>query len=291
MGFKGVSVNFSNGSGTDRPVVTAGPATTGDSAPLVTAHVSKAHPEAGPAVADVAFTQPDAPAATPLPLVGHSGEAVRDFLGLGPDRIDPDHLERHGVKVLPGLPNRRKAWFRLEALLAGERSADGFKAFLRRGYLSLRRLADSGLGRMSRFAAVGAFGTVLNLAIMAVMIGLGAHYLPAAIVATELTIVSNFLMQERLVFRDVRQSRPLWQRFLAGFGFNNLETLVRIPVLMLLVEVLAIPGVLAQAVTLAVAFLARFTFTSRFIYRVRPSAGTPVPGSTAPMTPAGVEVA
>lgn len=132
------------------------------------------------------------------------------------------------------------------------------------------------LGRMSRFAAVGAFGTVLNLAIMAVMLGMGTHYLVAALVATELTILSNFLMQERLVFSDMRDGRPFWQRLAASFGFNNVETLVRIPVLMLLVDLLLIPGLVAQAATLAAAFLVRFAFTSRVIYRVRPSASAPV---------------
>ncbi|MET4146421.1 putative flippase GtrA [Arthrobacter sp. UYCo732] len=132
------------------------------------------------------------------------------------------------------------------------------------------------VGRLSRFAAVGAFGTALNLAIMAVMLGLGTHYLVAAIVATELTILSNFLMQERLVFRDMREGRTFRQRILASFGFNNIETLVRMPVLVLLVDLLLIPGLVAQAATLAVAFLIRFAFTSRVIYRVRPVASRQV---------------
>jgi dolichol-phosphate mannosyltransferase len=129
---------------------------------------------------------------------------------------------------------------------------------------------------MSKFAAVGAFGTALNLAIMSVMLGVGTHYLVAAVVATELTILSNFLMQERLVFRDRRQGRPFWQRFAASFGFNNIETLVRMPLVALLVEVVLMPGVAAQALTLAFAFLARFAFTSRLIYQLRPSGSDPV---------------
>jgi dolichol-phosphate mannosyltransferase len=136
------------------------------------------------------------------------------------------------------------------------------------------------VGRMSRFAAVGVCGTVLNLAIMAMLLGLGSHYLLAAIVATELTILSNFLMQERLVFQDIHGGLPLWQRILAAFGFNNIETLVRIPVLVLLVSVLLVPGLVAQAATLAAAFLIRFAFTSRVIYRIRPDAGRPLPASS-----------
>lgn len=145
-----------------------------------------------------------------------------------------------------------------------------------RGRHFFRQLTGLWLGRMSRFAAVGAFGTVLNLGIMSVMLGVGTHYLVAAIVATELTILSNFLMHERLVFRDMREGRPFWQRLTAIFGFNNIETLVRMPLVALLVEFVLVPSVAAQAATLAVAFLIRFAFTSRVIYRIRPAAGRPV---------------
>jgi dolichol-phosphate mannosyltransferase len=160
---------------------------------------------------------------------------------------------------------------------------------MRAGRHSQKMTMSPMVGRMSRFAAVGAFGTVLNLGIMSVMLGLGTHYLVAAVVATELTILSNFLMQERLVFRDMREGRPLWQRFAANFGFNNIEALVRMPVLVLLVDLLLIPGLVAQATTLAVAFLVRFAFTSQVIYRVRPSASTPLLVPATATTPVGVE--
>jgi putative flippase GtrA len=148
-----------------------------------------------------------------------------------------------------------------------------------------RRLIDLLSSRMIRFAGVGAFGTVLNLAIMAAMQQAGAHYLLAAILATELTILTNFLMHERLVFDSAVASRPFWQRLLVSFGFNNLETLIRIPVLVLLVETLLVPGVLAQALTLAVAFVVRFIFTSRVIYKVRSAVGLPVATSLVPAIP------
>lgn len=142
-----------------------------------------------------------------------------------------------------------------------------------------RELPVAGLtfGPMARFAAVGAFGSVLNLVIMSVMLGGGTHYLLAAAVATELTILSNFLMQEQLVFRAMRQCRPLWQRLAASFGFNSAEALVRMPLVALLVELKLAPSVLAQALALAAAFLVRFVFTARVIYRVRPPAGEPMP--------------
>lgn len=155
--------------------------------------------------------------------------------------------------------------------------ADGSLQWTGRLWRSSRRT----LGRMSGFAVVGAFGAVLNLAIMAVLVNLGAHYLVAAVIATEFTILSNFLMHERLVFHDVRGGRPFLHRLFASLGFNNLEALARMPFLVILVDHLSMPSVTAQALTLAIAFLVRFGFTSKVIYRTRPaSAPTAQPGHT-----------
>jgi putative flippase GtrA len=130
-------------------------------------------------------------------------------------------------------------------------------------------LTDRAAGpiRMARFAAVGATGTVVNLGVMAALLAAGSHYVLAAIVAAEVSIVGNFLLQERFVFQDRRSASSLKRRFLQAVGFNNLEALARLPLLVLLVELLRTPEILAQALTLAVAFLLRFTFMSRVVYR------------------------
>jgi dolichol-phosphate mannosyltransferase len=123
--------------------------------------------------------------------------------------------------------------------------------------------------RLLRFATVGASGTVLNLAIMAVLMHRGMHYVLASVIAIEITIVTNFLLQERFVFRDHRAgAQPLWARFASSLGFNNAEAAIKVPVLIGLVELLSLHELLAQAVVLTGAFFLRFLFTSRVIYRV-----------------------
>ena len=123
--------------------------------------------------------------------------------------------------------------------------------------------------RIARFASVGAIGTVLNLAIMAALMRAGMHYVLAAIVAIEITIVTNFFLGERFVFRDQRGGRPRWVRLGSSLAFNNAEALVKVPVLIGLVELLAMNELLAQAAVLLAAFFLRFLFTSRIIYRTR----------------------
>jgi dolichol-phosphate mannosyltransferase len=122
--------------------------------------------------------------------------------------------------------------------------------------------------RITRFASVGALGTVLNLAIMAALMSADIHYVLAALVAIEITIVTNFLFGERFVFRDQRAGgRPMWVRLGSSLAFNNAEALVKVPLLMALVELLSIHELIAQATVLLAAFFLRFLFTTRVIYR------------------------
>ena len=124
------------------------------------------------------------------------------------------------------------------------------------------------MGRMSRFAAVGALGTLVNLVVMWLFIHLtGLHYVGAAVVATEVAVMHNFLMQERYVFdmRDGQHTRAA--RMAHFFTFNNVEMLVRTPLLVLLVSGVGLFSVLAQGLTLAAAFLVRFCWVTQVVYR------------------------
>jgi dolichol-phosphate mannosyltransferase len=116
---------------------------------------------------------------------------------------------------------------------------------------------------------------VVNLVLMwLLMRQAGMHYLAAAVVSTEIAILHNFLLQEWLVFRDLRDGRHGWRmRALHSVLYNNADTLVRLPLLALLVEVLGLHSVVAQALTLAAAFLARFFFVSTVVYGGRREAG------------------
>lgn len=129
------------------------------------------------------------------------------------------------------------------------------------------------MGRMSRFAAVGALGTVVNLLVMALLVHglIGINYVVAAVIAAEVSILHNFVLQERFVFRDMRDGVSSWRgRLTQHLLFNNAEALVRLPFLVLLVETLLVWALLAQAVTLAIAFVARFLFASRVVYSPKP---------------------
>jgi dolichol-phosphate mannosyltransferase len=136
----------------------------------------------------------------------------------------------------------------------------------------LSQLAELRFGRMSRFAIIGAFGAIANLAIMAGLTAAGMYYAAAATAAAAATIVGNFFFQERFVFRELRtESRLFWTRFGSSFAFNGTEALIRLPILVILVEHLFIPNLIAQGATIACAFFARFVFHAQVVYRPRGS--------------------
>ena len=95
----------------------------------------------------------------------------------------------------------------------------------------------------------------------------GVEYIVAAIIAAETTILGNFLLQERFVFQDMRGAASgVGSRFAKSFAFNNAEALIRIPIIALMVESWHFSSVIAAAITLIVAFFARFVFHSLVVY-------------------------
>jgi dolichol-phosphate mannosyltransferase len=196
-------------------------------------------------------------------------DPMTGFFAFRRDAVDLTRLRPRGFKILLEILARHDLKVREVPFVFGERFAGESKAGWRNGVSFLYQLASLRMGRMSRFAVVGALGTVVNLVVMALLLAAGVHYLPAALVAAEISILHNFLMQERFVYRDLRaDSRSgWWRRSALFFGFNNVEALARIPVLGALVSGLGMHPLPAQALTLAVAFLLRFVFVSRVVYR------------------------
>jgi dolichol-phosphate mannosyltransferase len=200
-------------------------------------------------------------------------DPMTGFFCVRRDAVQLDRLRPRGFKILLEILARHDLAVAEIPFAFGERHDGESKASWRNGAQFLYQMAALRMGKMSRFAAVGALGTVLNLLIMWLLLReTSLHYLPAAVIATEVAIVHNFVLQERFVFGDLRDNRhPRWLRFIHSMLYNNVDTLVRLPVLAFLVEAMNVPSVLAQGLTLAVAFLARFLFVSTIVYRPRRS--------------------
>ncbi len=150
------------------------------------------------------------------------------------------------------------------------RHAGESKASLRQGIHFLTQLTALRFGKMSLFAVIGGLGAIANVAIVWALTQLGVNYIAAAIIASEATIIGNFLLQERFVFQDMRdEASGVWVRFAKSFTFNNAELLIRIPIVALMVSGGHISVVIATAITLFVAFIVRFVFHSLVVYAPR----------------------
>ncbi|MTE24927.1 glycosyltransferase [Microbacterium sp. ZXX196] len=200
-------------------------------------------------------------------------DPMTGFFGVDRRLLDLDRLRPRGFKILLEIIVRTDLAVAEVPFTFGDRFAGASKASVRQGARFLHQLALLRFGKMGAFALIGALGAVANVAIVWALTGLGAGYVWAAIIAAETTIVANFLLAERFVFHDLRgQARAFWRRFATSFGFNNAEAAVRIPVMALMVETWGIASPVATAITLAVAFVIRFTFHSLVVYAPRTEA-------------------
>ena len=206
----------------------------------------------------------------PVRLRGCS-DPMTGFFAVRRSAIDCGALRPSGFKILLEILARQQLSVSEVPFTPGPRTAGKSKAGMGGGLCFLRQLGELRAGTAVLFAAVGAVGTVLNLLIMAFLLFTGTHFVASAVAAAELTIVSNFLLQEHIVFGTMPQkAHGVRTRFAQSFCFNNLEALARLPVLMLAVNVLMVDAVLAQAATLLAAFAARYLYHSKIVYAARP---------------------
>jgi dolichol-phosphate mannosyltransferase len=197
-------------------------------------------------------------------------DPMTGFFVVRPAAVDLEALHPRGFKILLEILARQRLTVVEEPFAFGERFAGRSKADVANGLRYLQQLTALRFGRLSPFAVIGAFGAVLNLAILAVLQAAGSHYLPAVIVANGVTIVINFLLQERFVFADLRGgAHGFWGRFVRSFSFNGTEAAVRTLLLWWIVERAVPYPELVQAVLILVAFVVRFVFQSQVVYRPR----------------------
>lgn len=207
--------------------------------------------------------------------LARSTDPMTGFFLVDRSRLDLAALKPQGFKILLEILARTDLRIAEVPMEFGERRHGTSKASLRQGGTFIAHLARLRFGKMSLFALIGLIGAIANLGIMWLLTLTGVPYIWAAIIGAEVTIIGNFLLQERFVFADMRtDARGIGGRFAASFAFNNAEAALRIPVMALMVETWHISSVLATGLSLIVAFVARFLFHSLVVYAPRRSRST-----------------
>lgn len=209
--------------------------------------------------------------------LANCSDPMTGFFLVDRDAVDVEALRPRGFKILLEILARRHLRVAEVPFSFASRYAGASKATFTQGVRFLTQLLMLRFGRMSAFALVGGVGAIANLVIMWGLIRLGMEYLPASIIASEITIIGNFLLLEYLVFSDMRaESGRMLHRFGKSFAFNNAEAIIRIPVLAWLVETTHIHSVVAAGLTLVAAFVVRFVFHALVVYAPQRRAAEPV---------------
>jgi dolichol-phosphate mannosyltransferase len=186
--------------------------------------------------------------------------------------LEVETLQPRGFKILLEILARKQMRIAEVPFSFAARFAGESKASFSQGMRFLLQLTMLRFGRMSAFALVGGLGALANLAIMWALQMAGVQYIIAAVIASVVTIVANFLALEYLVFADMRAESGLMRhRFVKSFTFNGVEAIVRIPVIWVLVSQAHIQSVLAAALTLIAAFVVRFVFHALVVYAPKKS--------------------
>ncbi|GAA4683803.1 glycosyltransferase family 2 protein [Frondihabitans cladoniiphilus] len=214
-------------------------------------------------------------------------DPMSGFFAVRRDTVDLSDLRPRGFKILLEILARKQHEVVEVPLVFEARQAGTSKADMKQGFALLRQLFDLRISKISGFAAIGAFGAVANLVILAVLTHwVGMANLPAAVIAGAVTILSNFLLQEKFVFHDrMAGGRSTWMRFVHSAGFNVVETAIRTAVLWLVTKDTDFNVVYVQAALLVVGFGLRFAYHSIVVYKQidteTEETGTAVPVSTA----------
>jgi dolichol-phosphate mannosyltransferase len=122
--------------------------------------------------------------------------------------------------------------------------------------------------RFVRFGLVGVVGVLVNTALL--YLGAALAHLPAVLaagLATELTILGNFVLNDRWTFRDVHTRKPRLQRMAVYNSIALGGMLISLGVFVLLMHLLRIHYLLANLGGIAVVTMWNYAVNARITWR------------------------
>ncbi|MEA2449204.1 MAG: hypothetical protein QOG63_1136 [Thermoleophilaceae bacterium] len=205
------------------------------------------------------------------PLRGVS-DPMSGFFMVRREAVDLDSLRPQGFKILLEILVRTPGLRKAEVPFTfGERYAGDSKASAREGlnYLTqLWRLRLSAFTmRVGRFGLVGLTGLAVNTGVLVALAELaGISYILAAVVATQVSTLWNFVLTELWVFGDRQHRRSGPRRIAMFFAVNNVALALRAPVLIGLTAGLGIHYAASNVISLVLVFVARFALADVWIW-------------------------
>ena len=149
-----------------------------------------------------------------------------------------------------GVARARRSQWRHRVLTARCTGAHPLRALLR--------------ARPLRFALTGGLAGLLQLGLLALLVGRGWPSAPANAVAFLLAAQVNFAVSSLFTWRDRRRTVPLWRRWLAFHGAIAAMALVNQSVFLAARTVL--PALVASAAGIAVAAVGNYLLGDRLVF-------------------------
>ncbi|NUR43288.1 MAG: glycosyltransferase family 2 protein [Streptomyces sp.] len=201
-------------------------------------------------------------------------DPMSGFFAIRRSDIAAEALKPLGYKILLELAVRSRPRAVTEVpFVFQERFAGESKSTAEEGRRFLRHLAGlrtaTPLARMVVFGLIGLTGFVPNLAALWALTHAGLHYLPAEIVANQFGVAWNFLLIEKVLFRDRRRHRHWADRTVRFALLANADLVLRIPLIALLVTHFGLAALPATALALVITFVLRFVGTEALVYLPR----------------------
>ncbi len=185
--------------------------------------------------------------------------------------VDLDILRPDGFKILLEIlvrcPDLRVSEMPIHFghRLAGESKASVLET-IRFARLLLRLRLEANQSFI-RFLLVGASGLVLNSLVLAALTEFGGlFYLLSAVLATQVSTLSNFTLTELWVFGGRKSEKPFLVRMGGYLLMNNLLLLLRAPLLALLVSTFGIYYLIANLISIFSLMVLRYFIADKWLW-------------------------
>jgi putative flippase GtrA len=123
--------------------------------------------------------------------------------------------------------------------------------------------------RFARYAVVGGSGVAVNTLVLFVLVArVGMPHVAAAVVSSEVSVLSNFLLNDLWTFRDSRAGVPLWRRAVHYNAVALAGMVMTVTVLLVLTEGAHVHYLIANLIAIAAATLSNYALNSRFTWAI-----------------------
>ena len=139
--------------------------------------------------------------------------------------------------------------------------------------------------RFIKFNLVGLTGVLVNEGLLVLLVSYGVYYIYASAIAIEISIISNFILNDFWTFRDRRHGHVV-TRLLTFNGLMLVGLAVNLAILYLGTDDLRINYALSNLAGIAVAFVVRYWLSVRYAWIKKEEESVIPSGSDKPLAAA-----